>query len=601
MAFPLLSRNVVVEKLVFEAPEATVNLKPKSPAPEGDTESAPTAAEPGEVVSPLPVAISIEKLIIENGRITLNGPLSGPSRKVEHVFSDVNLRASNIVPGEKIEFRLSLRDTSTPGLGTLETNGSFSGLTESLTVKNPKLNLSATVSAMAVDAVKPFLTPAPLIQHIGGTVSIDVTYDGDFGKQFRSEGMLDLGKFTYTDPSLPERVLQGTDTKLRYKVSITPQAVTIEKFDLTSGDLAIGAKTAVDIQGDKPVIRKPVLTASLPLVELEPWIPWEKTGKEMDWVRDVLKKGGHVTIEKAVLPDIDVTELSGNTRQFLSAMKIDARVSGISGQPTPRIPIIKDVDGKVQLEGGAVHVDDLSGRIGPAVLSGAQATIHGVWDKPILEARVTGPLKMADPPDEISKKLLADVGLKDVEGTAELDLSLRLAFAEPEQFQLKGKFGLRNVSVATRLFPATFKALNAAAEISPEALVVSSLSADVTTPDDKNAPGGKFKVTVRNFKTSPIPVSSLSAVVPWDKIGTDADRIKETLAAGGTFSIEKFTISNIDLKKPPKDAASLFAGIQAGIRLDNVSVRPHLRLPMVEGIKGRVDIDKGALSAKTFD
>ena len=75
------------------------------------------------------------------GQITLEDSFTLPGQKMVRFFTNVEIEATNLIPGKEMAFRLALRDGEKPGLGSLEARGSFTGLTEALTLENPELKL----------------------------------------------------------------------------------------------------------------------------------------------------------------------------------------------------------------------------------------------------------------------------------------------------------------------------------------------------------------------------------------------------------------------------------------------------------------------------
>ena len=101
--------------------------------------------------------ILIEELKIDDGRIRLSDSLTLPGQETVYNLADVLIQATNLAPGKVIAFQLALRDEAKPGLGSVRGQGTFTGLTEGLTVENPELNLKVTLADLNVDTLKPYL------------------------------------------------------------------------------------------------------------------------------------------------------------------------------------------------------------------------------------------------------------------------------------------------------------------------------------------------------------------------------------------------------------------------------------------------------------
>ena len=607
---PLLSKKVVIKELLLEGAMVKIRLEPKPSAPIEPVIREKPAPVPVKEQVPLPVQIFIEKLKIKEGQAGIEGSWTVPEQKVARIFKDIEIQVTNLIPGEEILFQISLRDDSKPGLGILTAQGSFSGLTDTFTIENPKLKLNATLAAVSVDAIKPYIKNSELGERLGGNISLTVNYDGDFGELFRAEGVFNLSDFVYVDPSYPDRKLPEAETKLTYKLALSPEALSIEKLTLASGNLSVSAQANMDNWRTKPVIRNASLTAELPLKEIEPLLPWKQIGKNADQIRGFLKQGGRITIENATLPDIDFSNLPDNPRKLLPEAKMTARFSGISGQFSSEYPKVENVEGIFHLENEVIRVEELTGKVGSANLPKIQATIKEILKNPKIEATLKGPLTVTEATDEKTKKRLTDIGINKIAGTAELDLALNLETAHPEQFDLQGKIAFRNVSFRSNLNPASIMGLNADAVLTSDVLDISALSTNVVIPADKTSKGGSFKLefkgkvnnwhthptlNILSAKTSPILLASLSPAMPWDKIGTNAESIKETLAAGGSISIEHIVVSKINLKQPPQKPALLLAGMKGVIRFEDVTVKASPFLPKLEGVTGQIRFNKGVL------
>jgi uncharacterized protein involved in outer membrane biogenesis len=609
---PLLSKKVVIKELLLEGAIAKIRLEPKPSAPIESVIREKPAPVPVKEPAPLPVQILIEKLKIKKGQAGIEDSLTVPEQKFTRIFKDIEIQATNLIPGEEILFKISLRDDSKPGLGNLTAHGRFSGLTDTLTIKNPELKLTATLAAVSVDAIKPYIKNSELGERLGGNISLTVNYDGDFGEQFRADGVFNLSDFVYVDPSYPDRTLPEAETKLTYKLALSPEALSIEKLTLASGNLSVSAQAKMDNWRTKPVIRNASLTADLPLKEIEPLLPWKQIGKNADQIRSILKQGGRITIENVALPDIDFADLPDNFLTLLPEAKMTARVSGVSGQITSEYPKVENVEGVIHLDNEVIRIEGLTGKVGSANLPKIQATITDILKDPKIEATLKGPLIVGEVTDVKVKKLLAGIGIDKIAGTAELDLALNLETAHPEQFGLQGKIAFRNVNFGSNLNPVSFMGLNADAVLTLDVLDISALSTNVVIPADKTSKGGSFKLefngkvnnwrthptlNILNVKTSPILLTSLSPAMPWDKLGANAEQIKETLTAGGSISLERLVVSKIDLKQPHRKPASLLAGMNGAIRLKDVTVKVSSLMPNLEGITGRISIRKGVLDA----
>ena len=151
-----------------------IRLEPKPSAPLGPVIREKLATVPVKESAQLPVQILIEKLKIKEGQAGIEDSLTVPEQKFARTVKDIEIQATNLIPGEEILFQISLRDDSKPSLGSLTAKGSFSGLTNTLTIKNPRLKLNAELATVSVDAIKPYIKNSELGERLGGKISLTV-------------------------------------------------------------------------------------------------------------------------------------------------------------------------------------------------------------------------------------------------------------------------------------------------------------------------------------------------------------------------------------------------------------------------------------------
>jgi len=456
---PLLSKKVVVDKLLLDKPVVAVNLAPSppeekkaatKPGSEGSekptAEGAPTpAGEPTSPSSPLPVEILIEELKIDEGRIRLSDSLTLPGRETVYNFADVLIQATNLAPGKKIGFRLALRDEAKIGLGSVKGQGTFTGLTEALTVENLELNLKVTLADLNVDTLKPYLKNKPLAQRLGGSISLDVNYTGDFGENLRAEGHLDLSQFTYKDPSLWEKALPGTATKITYQITLEPEQIKVEKFNVALGNISLNAEGLLQDWRNKPIIKAGVLSSELPLTELIPLVPWRKLGEEAKVIRPSLESGGTVVIEKVALPELSLAQLPEKWKTLLSGAEGSIRLSDISAALSPALPKLEDITGTLRLEKGVLTATKIQARMGPLTLPMLEARATNLTGKVKVSAAAKGPIRLERTADAEVEKLLKQYGLKSLSGSVDIDLRADYDQAKPHQWYGGGSLVLKGV------------------------------------------------------------------------------------------------------------------------------------------------------------
>jgi hypothetical protein len=463
-----------------------------------------------------------------------------------------------------------------------------------------------------MDAIKPYMKKSLLARWLGGSISLELNYEGDLGKHVRAHGFIDLSQFTYAASSLSEKVKPGAGTKITYNVALDPKGLTVEKMNVKLGSLSLSGRALVEDWRTDPVIKNMVLSSGLPLAGLIPLIPWGQLGKSAHVIREAFQGGGKVTIEKAALPEIDTTNPPTTLDALLSKLDLTARVSGLSLRPSPKLPKVENISGTLRLEKGVAKVEGLRARMGPVSLPEITAKITNLLEKPQVAAHLKGQLKVGKTSDKEAVKLLRDLGIEKVTGTAELDLGLQLETARPEHFRLAGKVNLRDFRLGTSLVPALLEGLNADVTLKPGVADLSNLSTTVIVPSVDGSPGGRFTleldgrvedwqrhpiVTLRRLRTSRVSLPPLAAIVPWDKLGESAELIRATLLAGGEVTLENMAFSKLDPQKPRENTKSLASIIEVTMSFADIAAQPTPSLPRLEGITGRLNLEKGVLSA----
>ena len=545
---PLLSKKVVVDKLLLDKPVVAVNLAPsvsKKPAtkPESEEPKKPTSEDGPTPSSPLPVEILIEELKIDEGRIRLSDSVTLPGHETVYNFADVLFQATNLAPGKVIGFQLALRDEATPGLGSVRGQGTFAGLTEALTVENPELNLKVTLADLNVDTLKPYLKNKSLAQRLGGSISLDVNYQGDFGKNLRAEGQLDLSNFAYKDTSLWETALPGAETKITYQITLEPEQIKVEKLNLALGNISLSAAALLHDWRNKPIIKDGVLSSEFPVTELIPLVPWKKLGKEAKLIRQSLAGGGKVVVEKVALPELPLAHLPEKWKTLLSNAQGSIRLSDISAGLSPALPKLEDISGTLQLEKGVLTATKVQARMGPLTLPVLEARATNLAGKPRVSAAAKGPMRLEGTSDAGVEKLLRQYGLKSLSGSGEIDLRADYDQAKPRQWDANGSLVLKGVRAVSH--PAGVRL------------------------DDLQG-----RVTVKRKKTLEVTVQDLTA-----RVNQSPLQLQGKLSGGGTdrFVVDgKARTEGLDLKKLSGLSPPLKEFELAGILDMNIDVHyPH--------------------------
>lgn len=451
---PLLSKKVVVDELLLQRPVLAVSLAP-SPDQERKVKTKPggkapaggdTAPSADKLSSPFPVEMLIEEVKVEKGRIRLEDL---PGQQVSRVFSDVEIEARNLAPGKQIGFQFALRDEAKPGLGSLKGQGTFVGLTEALTLEHPGLKVKATVSDLDVETLKPYVKNKSMAERLGGTISLEVNYQGDFGKHFSADGHMDLTRFTYTDLSKWEKSLPGAETKITYELVFDLDQIKVQKFDLTLGTISLRGEGLLRDWRKEPIVESAVFSSSLPLADLIPLVPWKIVGKQEKVIRQALKGGGKVTIERLSLPELVLKKLPSKPESLLSKIEVSAMVSDVSVGLSATLPKLEEIKGNLRLERGELTAANVQARIGPLTLPTLAGRATNLTDKLKVSAAAKGPMRLIGTEDADIEKLLKKYGLESLSGSGKVDLRADYDQAKRQQWNASGSLvleGMRAVS-----------------------------------------------------------------------------------------------------------------------------------------------------------
>ena len=451
---PLLFKQVVVDELLLQNPFFQVNLtsspdqKKKVKTEPGGTPSTgdQTAVAVDKASSPLPVKIFIEEVIVEKGRIKLENL---PGQQVPRVFSEVEIEAKNLAPGKQMGFQLALRDEARAGLGSLKGQGTFSGLTRALTIENPSLTVKATLSGLEVETLKPYMKNTSLAERLGGSISLQVNYQGDFGKHFSADGQMDLSRFTYTDLSKWEKPLPTAATKITYELVFDLDQIKVKKFDLSLGSISLKGQGLLEDWRKEPTLESGLLFANLPLVEVLPLVPWKIVGKHEKIIRQALAGGGKVTIDRLMFPKLALTKLPSKPESLLSKIEGSARVSDASVGLSATLPKLEEIKGNFRLKEGELIAENCQARVGPLTLPTLEGHATNLTGKLQVSATAKGPLRLIGTDEANVEKLLKENGLESLSGNGEVDVQANYDQSRSQEWDASGSLvlsGIRAVS-----------------------------------------------------------------------------------------------------------------------------------------------------------
>ena len=605
---PLIKKKIVLNHVRLENPDVQLRLQPGPQQPTPETKDPTSGAKSGGIALPL----QIGDLLVTKGRVRIEDGLTLPGKPMMRDFGDIEIKARNLVPGREMLFDISMKGAAASGIGELKVQAAFAGLTDSLALENPNLTVHAALSSIHTDALKPYLGNAPWVRQLSGSLSLAVNYEGDLRSRHRAEGSLDFSRVAYTDPSLWEKAIPGAETKITCQADLKADDLTVEKLEVKIGSFSLRARGSVLGLKKRPLIKDASFSATVPLLDSVPLLPWTILGDSAGFVRSIFEGGGKVEIEQALLPPIDLADPAANLLTLLQGIESTSRISGVSLEFSPGVPRIKNIDANVQLAQGAAQVQIRGAQFTTVDLPGISGKVAKLFEDPQIDATVKGPLRVNKDPVEELAIFFHRGGLEEVNGSADLDAAVVVDTSQPESFQVRGTIGLRDVHARASFSPAWLEGLNADLAIAPDAANITNLSTAVSVPAGPSAPRGRFDlglearvddwsrrpaVTLQRMKTSPVALPVVASLIPWESLGESAEPVKQTLLNGGTVTIEEAALPKVDLFNLPKTPAELLPKAKAAAGFAGLALEPNPSLPRFEDIKGRIKLENGVLTA----
>jgi len=419
-----------------------------------------------------PIEIEILQLVLAIKRFEFSNARSLPGQTLVHVFSDVELAATDIAPATVMAFDLSFRDNSPPGQGTITAHGTFRGLTKSLTLESPELKLTASLEALAVEAFRPYLKNSPLKNKLSGSISMKATCDVDLTKNnLHTQGEIDLGNLTYTDPARWEATFPEQPTTVAFQINLDPQDLTAEKIALQRGGLSLGARAVIKGWKEDPVITGAEISADLPLSAVMPLVPWKQLGNNADFIRSILLGGGKVVFNKITFPEVRVAKPPATVNDLLSGIEMAGQVTGISIKPSPNAPKVESISGVVTLKNNVLVAENIHSRIGPITLPAMSIHLTEIAAQPKGTIRVNGPLQVAGLGETQIETLLMQYGLKALTGSANIDVIAEFDQRRPNDWTVNGAMVLKGVRAETHPETVVMNNLNGAVHFNRDRVI----------------------------------------------------------------------------------------------------------------------------------
>jgi len=346
----------------------------------------------------------------------------------------------------------------------------------------------------------------------------------------------------------------------------------------------------VEVAGLK--VKRPILTVRLspPAKTKENPAPPDSTGNDST-------PPFHVRVDKILVTEGHVTVIDSVTRAGPPAihefgeLRLDVRDLAPGARTVFRLEF---EDTRENGMGEFVCSGSFSGLVeGPAIINPAvEASVaisgfHCDVIKPYFEGSPAA--SRLDGDISIDLDFRVDTG-KPTSARGSIDLS-GLSYTDPSVWDnplLDGKSSVR------------FKAGVSAGVISLDSLELSFGDLSILADGLVGRRDGKIFVG-DTFLSGRIPLSGATRLIPWKLLDRDEETVEDIMAGGGVIHISRLTKTEFYTGDVASDPLSLFKGLEAVIRLENLSMLLFTRLHRIESISGSIEIHDDDVTAKDFE
>jgi hypothetical protein len=441
---PLIDGKLVIKQLTIEDPKVSYRLQ-EAAATETDTAAETTATSTG-----FPLRISMVELLLSNGQLTIEDSLTVTGRTLVQQFEAVDIELRELATGPALHLSLAAKTVATPSLpsGTLHLKGSLQGLTEQFDLQSPWLDAELSIDTLPLQKLKGYLNNPDLEQRLGGLISGQLNYTGDIQQQGEVQAKLDLGSLQYHDIDLWPQPLPGSALDLRAHISQDGDDLRLEQLHIDADELTISAVATLEKWRQQPLLSDGHIVANLPLAELSPLVPWPLLGDAAPLLRSILDGGGVVELTRLELPAIDIHKTI-DTASLLAAIGAEATLANIAVPAGPRRPPVNDLHGELQLVNGELTGTRIGAIVGALRLPDATFNARNLLNMPIVDATVLGDVNLANMPARHKRKLLAQVGLRQLDMHANIALQAHYEHASPQDWQAHAQLTIDDLDLTT--------------------------------------------------------------------------------------------------------------------------------------------------------
>jgi len=254
----VVSRSLQIQAFTLEAPHIVLRRSP-SGAWNFSTIGAGSAREPTEPKNQAAPGLTIGKLAISNGQITVVSP---DRRGKDRVYSDVNIEARGVSYTSPFPFKA---DARTPSGGVLHMDGTAGPLDSNDASATP---IDGKLQIRQLDlAATGFVDPA---SGLAGLIDFNGTLTSN-GRQAISKGTMSATKLQLVRGSSPARVPISVDYRSTY--DLKRRSGTVDQGDINIGR-AVARLTGSFTSGEEATsVRLKIAGHEMPVPELEASLP----------------------------------------------------------------------------------------------------------------------------------------------------------------------------------------------------------------------------------------------------------------------------------------------------------------------------------------
>ncbi len=258
------SRTVHIRSLTFDEPQVVLlrssdgkwnfSSFPKSEGGKTSASASAASASSGTTATP---ELTIEKLTISNGQLTMASPPRSPQ-----IYDGVNLTAQNISFHSSFPFTLKVR---TPEGGTMEVSGKAGPLDQKDAAQTP---FEAKVTLKRVD-----LTSTGMLDPSSGIAGI-VDYDGSIrstGKILNTDGTAKVDKLRLVKTGSPAP--QPVSIRYATEYDLAKQAGQLTKGEILTGKSTVALSGTYDTHADSTAVHMKLAAPNLPVEDIQSFLP----------------------------------------------------------------------------------------------------------------------------------------------------------------------------------------------------------------------------------------------------------------------------------------------------------------------------------------